>query len=103
MLAMTGENRGPSAAAAYYSAPLVRARTSIPARGREHRDLLGGHGTVAHRRPRARGRGRALLRHQRPDVRLHARVPGPEPGALAVRGFRAVGGVRPRLHGAAGA
>src|SRR3954462_279825 len=83
MLAMTRENRGPSAAAAYYSALLVRASPSIPARGREHRDLLGGHGTVAHRRPCARGRGCPLLRDHRPDVGVHARVPGPQPRPLA--------------------
>ena len=59
--------------------------------------LLGRHGAVADRRPGARDRRRQLLRHQRRDVGLHDRLPGPEPGPQPVRGRRDPGRVRPGL------
>src|SRR3954451_14811244 len=100
MLAMTQRGRGRAAAAAYYSAPRVR-RSSIRATdadrawrgvspraaaaqdGAQHRDLLRRPRAIARRGPDPRDRGRELLRHECRRVRLHARVPDPEPDPRA--------------------
>ena len=50
-----------------------------------------------------RDRRRQLLRHQRADVGLHDRLPGPEPGPRPVRRRGPAAGLRPGLHRAAGA
>ena len=60
--------------------------------------LLDRDGLLARRRPGPGDRRGELLRHHGADVRVHHRLPGPEPGPLAVRGRRDPGRLRAGLH-----
>ena len=83
-----------------FGASRLRGRQARPHRPLD-RLLLDRHRRLAHRRPRPRGRRRRLLRRQRPDVGVHDRLPGPQPGPRAVRRRRPAAGLRPGLHRAA--
>ena len=94
--------RTDSRGGAYYSGPRARAgHPTRPADRVQHGHLLDRDGPLEDRRARARSGRVELLRDLRSLLRLHDRLPGPEPAAGAGRRLRAERRVRPRLHGAA--
>src|SRR3954447_5596803 len=79
-----------------------RAGTQAQRRRPQHDHLLDRDGCEPHRRAGPRDRRGPLLRHERPRLGIHDRLPGAEPGARTVRRRGDQRRVRAGVHRAAG-